>query len=181
MCDLILSVLYPRVSASSAATIFVLSNIFAAREGQNGLYYEERSPMAYWLFKEEPEHYSLDDLFRDKRTTWKGVANNLALKHLRSVQKGDLVLYYHTGKEKAVVGVMEVVKGPYPDSTRDDARFVVVDVKPVRRLPRPVSLAEIKSNPKFADFALVRISRLSVMPVTAGHWAEIERLSQQGS
>src|SRR5271163_1847208 len=125
--------------------------------------------MAYWLFKEEPDHYSLDKLFRDKRTTWSGVENNLALKHLRSIKKGDQVFYYHTGKEKAVVGVMEVVKGPYPDPTQDDSRLVVVDVKPIRRLNRPVSLAEIKSNPKFADFALVRISRLSVMPVTDEH------------
>jgi predicted RNA-binding protein with PUA-like domain len=137
--------------------------------------------MKYWLFKEEPNHYSLEDLFRDKRTVWDGVENNLALMHLRSVHKGDRVLYYHTGKEKAVVGVMEVVKGPYRDPTRDDSRFVVVDVKPVRRLDRPVSLAEIKSNPKFADFALVRISRLSIMPVTDEQWAEIERLSKEGS
>ena len=137
--------------------------------------------MAYWLFKEEPEHYSLDDLFRDKRTTWAGVENNLALKHLRSVEKGDRVFYYHTGKEKSVVGVMEVVKGAYPDPERDDERFVVVDVKPVSRLARPVSLAEIKANPKFADFALVRMSRLSVMPVTDKQWAEIERLSKQGA
>ena len=137
--------------------------------------------MANWLFKEEPDHYSLEDLFRDKRAVWDGVENNLALKHLRSVEKGDRVLYYHTGKEKAVVGVMEVVKGPYPDPARDDGRFVVVDVKPVRRLDRPVPLAEIKANPKFADFALVRISRLSVMPVTDEQWAEIERLSKKGS
>jgi predicted RNA-binding protein with PUA-like domain len=135
--------------------------------------------MAYWLFKEEPDHYSLEDLFRDKRTTWAGVENNLALKHMRSVMKGDQVLYYHTGKEKSVVGVMEVVKGPYPDPKRDDERLVVVDVKPLRRLDRPVSLAEIKANPKFADFALVRISRLSVMPVTDAQYAEIERLSKQ--
>jgi predicted RNA-binding protein with PUA-like domain len=137
--------------------------------------------MAYWLFKEEPDHYSLDQLFRDKRTTWSGVGNNLALKHLRSIKKRDRVFYYHTGKEKAVVGVMEVVKGPYPDPKQDDPRLVVVDVKPVRRFDRPVSLAEIKGNPKFADFALVRISRLSVMPVTAQQWAEIERLSKQSS
>lgn len=134
--------------------------------------------MAYWLFKEEPDHYSLDDLFHDKRTVWDGVENNLALKHLRSVKKGDRVLYYHTGPVKAVVGVMEVVKGPYGDPTRDDARLVVVDVKPVRRFDRPVSLAEIKSNPKFSDFALVRNSRLSVMPVTDEQWARIERLSK---
>src|SRR5262249_25735954 len=104
---------------------------------------EESSPMACWLFKEEPDHYSLEQLFRDKRTVWDGIENNLALIHLRSVRKGDRVLYFHTGTEKDVVGVMEVVKGPYPDPTRDDPRFVVVDVKPVRRLERPVSLAEI--------------------------------------
>jgi predicted RNA-binding protein with PUA-like domain len=135
--------------------------------------------MAYWLFKEEPDHYSLDDLLRDKHAVWSGVENFVALKYLKSVQKGDLVFYYHTGKEKAVVGVMEVVKDAYPDPKRGDERFVVVDVKPVRRLDRPVSLAEIKANPKFADFALVRISRLSVMPVKDEYWAEIERLSKQ--
>jgi predicted RNA-binding protein with PUA-like domain len=133
--------------------------------------------MAYWLFKEEPDHYSFDQLFRDKRAVWSGVQNNLALKHLRSIKKGDRVLYYHTGKEKAVVGVMEVVKGSYPDPTEEDPRLVVVDVKPVRRFDRAVSLAEIKA--KLADFALVRISRLSVMPVTATQWNEIERLSKQ--
>lgn len=137
--------------------------------------------MAYWLFKEEPDHYALEDLFRDKRAVWAGVANNTALMHLRCVKKGDRVLYYHTGKEKAVVGVMEITKGPYPDPKRDDARFVVVNVKPVRRFNRPVSLAEIKSNPVFTDFALVRISRLSVMPVTAEQWDEIERLSKEKS
>ena len=137
--------------------------------------------MAYWLFKEEPDHYSLDQLFRDKRAVWSGVKNNVALKHLRSVKKGDHVLYYHTGKEKAVVGVIQIVKGAYPDPKQDDSRLVVVDVKPVRRFDRAVSLAEIKANPKFADFALVRISRLSVMPVTAAQWKEVERLSKESS
>ena len=135
--------------------------------------------MAQWLFKEEPEHYSFDQLLRDKRATWSGVQNNVALKHLRAIKKGDEVFYYHTGKEKAVVGVMEVVKGPYPDPKENDPRLVVVDVKPVRRLERPVTLAEIKGNKKFADFALVRISRLSVMPVTSQQWAEIERMSKE--
>jgi predicted RNA-binding protein with PUA-like domain len=135
--------------------------------------------MASWLFKEEPDHYSLDDLFRDQRTVWDGVENNLALQHLRSVKKGDRVLYYHTGKEKAVVGEIKVVKGPYPNPARDDDRLVVVDVKPVRRFPRPVPLAEIKAHPQFSDFALVRISRLSVMPVTEEQWAEIERMANE--
>jgi predicted RNA-binding protein with PUA-like domain len=135
--------------------------------------------MAYWLFKEEPEHYSIDQLFKDKRATWSGVSNNLALKHMRAVSKGDQVLYYHTGKEKAVVGVMEVVKGPYADPEADDPKLVVVDVKPVRKFDRPVTLAEIKANPKFADFALVRISRLSVMPVTSEQWKAIEKLGEK--
>ena len=135
--------------------------------------------MAYWLFKEEPDHYSFDQLLRDKRATWSGVKNNTALMHLRSIKKGDSVFYYHTGKEKAVVGVMKIAKGPYADPKQDDPRLVVVDVKPIRRLNRAVSLAEIKANSKFADFALVRISRLSVMPVTAEQRAEIERLSKQ--
>jgi predicted RNA-binding protein with PUA-like domain len=132
--------------------------------------------MAYWLFKEEPSHYSFDDLMRDKKTMWSGVKNSLALIHLRQIAKGDRVLFYHTGDEKAVVGIMEVVKGPYPDPDQDDARLVVLDVKPIRPLGRPVTLAEIKGNQKFADLALVRISRLSVMPVSPAQWKEIERL-----
>jgi predicted RNA-binding protein with PUA-like domain len=136
--------------------------------------------MAFWLFKEEPGHYSLDDLFRDKRTVWDGVENNLALMHLRNVRKGDRVLFYHTGKEKAVVGEMEVVKGAYPDPLRGEERLVVVDVKPVRRFHRPVPLAEIKANSQFADFGLVRISRLSVMPVTEEQWAAMERMASEG-
>jgi predicted RNA-binding protein with PUA-like domain len=132
--------------------------------------------MAYWLFKEEPSHYSFDDLQRDKRTVWQGVKNNLALSHLRKVAKGDRVLFYHTGDEKAVVGIMEVVRAAYPDPSQDNARMVVVDVKPIARLDRPVPLSEIKANKKFAELALVRISRLSVMPVTAEQWSELERL-----
>jgi predicted RNA-binding protein with PUA-like domain len=132
--------------------------------------------MAYWLFKEEPSHYSFDDLKRDKKAVWSGVKNNLALSHLRKVAKGDQVFFYHTGDEKAVVGIMEVVKGAYPDPDQQDPRQVVVDVKPVRPLHRPVPLAEIKANKTFGDLALVRISRLSVMPVSPTHWAEIERL-----
>lgn len=135
--------------------------------------------MAYWLFKEEPSHYSFDDLVRDKRTVWNGVENNLALSHLRKVAKGDRVFFYHTGDEKAVVGIMEVVKAAYPDPEQDDARLVVVNVKPIARLDRPVTLAEIKAHKKFADLALVRISRLSVMPVTPAQWSELEKLGRQ--
>ena len=137
--------------------------------------------MAYWLIKEEPTHYSFDDLVRDKRTTWDGVRNNLALIHLREMAKDDRVFYYHTGKEKAVVGIAEVVKGAYADPDAGDPRFVVVDVKPLEKLARPVSLAEIKKNRKLADLPLVRISRLSVMPVTRDQWREIERIASQYS
>jgi len=134
--------------------------------------------MAYWLFKEEPSHYSFSDLVHDKSAVWEGVENNLALKHLRSVAKGDSVFYYHTGDEKAVVGIMKVTRAAYPDPKRDEPKLVVVDVSPVRALDRPVALAEIKANRKLADLALVRISRLSVMPVSADHWAEIEKMSR---
>jgi predicted RNA-binding protein with PUA-like domain len=131
-----------------------------------------------WLFKEEPTHYGFDELVRDRKTMWDGVRNNLALKHLRSVKKGDLFLYYHTGKEKQVVGVGKALSDAYPNPEADDPRLAVVDVAPVKRLPNPVTLADIKANPKFADFALVRISRLSVMPVTAAQWKEIERMAR---
>ncbi len=133
--------------------------------------------MAYWLFKEEPSHYSFDNLVRDKKTVWDGVENSLALIHLRKATKGDRVFYYHTGDEKAVVGIMEVTKAATADPNRDDPKLVVVNVKPIAPLARPVTLAEIKANKRFADFALVRISRLSVMPVTPEQWTEIERLS----
>lgn len=135
--------------------------------------------MAYWLFKEEPSHYSFDDLVRDKKTVWAGVENNMALIHLRNATKGDRVFFYHTGDEKAVVGIMEVTKGSYPNPTQNDPRLVVVDVKPVSKLARPVTLTAIKANRKFADFGLVKISRLSVMPVTREQWAEIERMARQ--
>src|SRR5262245_48049097 len=134
--------------------------------------------MAYWLFKEEPSHYSFDDLARDGKAVWSGVRNNLALAHLRKAAKGDRVFFYHTGNEKAVVGIMEVVKGPYPDPEQEDPRQVVVEVKPIGRLDRAVTLSEIKANKKFAELALVRISRLSVMPVTPAQWSEIERLGR---
>lgn len=134
--------------------------------------------MAYWLCKEEPTHYSFDDLVRDGKTRWAGVQNNLALKHIRSMHKGDQILYYHTGGEKAVVGIMEAASDPYPDPDAKDARLVVIDVKPVRTLAKPVTLAEIKADPAFKDWELVRISRLSVMPVSASQWQRVLNLSQ---
>ncbi len=131
-----------------------------------------------WLFKEEPTHYSFGDLVEDGGTRWDGVRNNLAQKHLRSVRKGDRILYYHTGKEKAIVGIARAVSDPYPDPKARGARFVAVNVKPAKKLPRPVTLAEIKADPKFKDCPLVRMPRLSVMPVTAEQFRLIERMAR---
>lgn len=131
-----------------------------------------------WLFKSDPETYSFFDLEREGKTVWDGVSNNLALKHLRSVRPGDSVLIYHTGEERAVVGMAEVLTDAYPDPEQKDPRRVVVDIKAVRKLPRPVSLDEVKSQPSLRDFALVRLPRLSVMPVTEGQWKELLALTQ---
>ncbi len=133
--------------------------------------------MARWLFKEEPEHYSFADLQKDGRTVWDGVTNALARKNLRQVRKGDRVFYYHTGKEKAIVGEMRVVADPRPDPAGDD-KSVVVDVEPARALKRAVTLAEIKDDAVLADWDLVRLSRLSVMPVTEEQWQRVEKMSQ---
>jgi len=132
-----------------------------------------------WLFKEEPTHYSYDDLAKDKKTSWSGVRNPLAQKHLRSVRKGDLIFFYHTGDEKAVVGVMKASGDAYPDPADRDGRLYAVDVAPVAKLGRPVTLAEIKADKRFADFVLTRMSRLSVMPVTDAQWKAIEGLSDK--
>jgi predicted RNA-binding protein with PUA-like domain len=136
--------------------------------------------MASWLFKEEPEHYSFADLERDGTTLWDGVSNNLARQHLRRVRRGDRVLFYHTGKEKAVVGQMRVTGDPRPDPGGDDPKAVVVEVKPVRRLPRPVPLSRIKEDAVLADWDLVRLPRLSVLPVTDAQWARVQELAAQG-
>jgi predicted RNA-binding protein with PUA-like domain len=130
-----------------------------------------------WLFKEEPTHYSFDDFTRDKKTVWSGVKNPLAQKHLRSVKKGDRIFYYHTGDEKSVVGIAKALGDAYLDPADKSGKTSVVDVAPVKKLPRPVTLAEIKGDKAFADFPLVRISRLSVMPVSDAEWTRIERMA----
>lgn len=130
-----------------------------------------------WLFKEEPTHYSFDDLVRDGKTSWSGVKNPLAQKHLRSVKKGDRVFYYHTGDEKAVIGIAKAASDAYPDPKDKAGKLVTVDVVPSKKLERPVSLAEIKARAFFVDFPLVRISRLSVMPVSDKEWSEIEKMA----
>jgi predicted RNA-binding protein with PUA-like domain len=132
-----------------------------------------------WLFKEEPSNYSYDAFAKDRTTVWSGVKNPVAQKHLRSVKKGDLVFYYHTGDEKAVVGIAKASCDAYPDPKDTTGKAHVVDIVPVKKLRRPVTLKEIKADPFFSDFALVRISRLSVMPVSAAQWKKIETLGAQ--
>jgi predicted RNA-binding protein with PUA-like domain len=131
-----------------------------------------------WLFKEEPTHYSFDALVKDKKTVWSGVRNPLAQKHLHAVKKGDRIFYYHTGDEKAVVGTAKALADAYPDADDPSGKLAVVDVAPVKKLARPVTLAEIKADGAFKDFPLVRISRLSVMPVTDAEWDRIEKMSR---
>jgi len=131
-----------------------------------------------WLFKSDPDTYSFADLERDGKTVWDGVANNLALKHLRSARRGDAVLVYHTGEEKAVVGLAEVARDAYPDPKQKDPRLVVVDLAAGKRLARPVPLAEIKQQASLKDFYLVRMPRLSVMPVSDAQWNAIMKLGK---
>src|SRR5262249_39079152 len=135
--------------------------------------------MAHWLFKTEPSEYSYADLTRDKRVVWEGVANPTALGHLRAVKKGDVVAIYHTGNEKSVVGLAEVTRGPYPDPRLGDPRRVVVDLKPAPALAVPGPLADFRVDPVLKPPALVRISRLSVMPLPPAHFARV--LERAGS
>jgi len=137
--------------------------------------------VANWLVKEEPEHYSYDALVRDGKTVWAGVRNPLAQKHLRSIRKGDRIFYYHPGKEKAVVAVATAASDAYDDPKDEDGKLAVIDVVPERKLARPVTLKEIKADAAFASFALVRMSRLSVMPVTDAEWKRIEKLGDTRS
>lgn len=128
-----------------------------------------------WLLKTEPSSYSYDDLERDRRTTWDGVTNPVALRNLRAMKDGDAALIYHTGDEKAVVGTALVVRAAYPDPKSKDPRRVVVDLTPGGRLPRPVTLSEIKSMEAFRDSPLVRQGRLSVVPLTKEQWNALTR------
>jgi predicted RNA-binding protein with PUA-like domain len=132
-----------------------------------------------WLIKEEPAHYSFDDLIRDGRTAWSGVRNPLAQKHLRSMRSGDRIFFYHTGDVKAVVGIASALSAPYPDPSDKTGKLYAIDVVPVRKLRSPVTLAAVKADKAFASFPLVRISRLSVMPVTDDEWQRIEVIASQ--
>ncbi|MEZ5288467.1 MAG: EVE domain-containing protein [Vicinamibacterales bacterium] len=130
-----------------------------------------------WLVKEEPENYSFSQFVKDGRTVWAGVRNPVAQKNLRSMTPGDEVFYYHTGKEKAVVGVAKVAGTPRPDPDDASGKLYVVDLVPVKALKAPVTLASVKAVKSFADFPLVRLPRLSVMPVTDAQW---QWIAEQG-
>jgi predicted RNA-binding protein with PUA-like domain len=132
-----------------------------------------------WLFKEEPDHYSFDDLLRDGETLWDGVTNNLARKNLRLVKAGDQVLYYHTGTERAIIGEMQIVEGPTHDPESHDAKSVVVKVRSGLRWKKPLSLDRIKKEPTLASWDLVRLPRLSVMPVTEAQWQRLLELRDE--
>jgi predicted RNA-binding protein with PUA-like domain len=125
----------------------------------------EDTQVSSWLLKTEPSTYSFADLQHDKRTSWTGVTNAAALIHLRNARKGDLAFIYHTGDEKQIVGLAEITSRPYADPEADSPKFVAVDLKSTRALKQPVTLAQIKADPRFKSFDLVRNSRLSVMPV----------------
>lgn len=134
------------------------------------------NPRGGWLFKEEPDHYNYADLERDQTTLWDGVDNNLARKHLRKVLPGDQVFYYHTGNERAIVGEMKVLEGPLPDPANDDPKAVVVKVQAVRRWPQPLTLQVIKEDKLLRNWDLVRIGRLSVVPVSPEQWQRVLEL-----
>ena len=134
----------------------------------------------YWLAKQEPSGprgYNFSTLEKEKTTVWDGVHNNLALKHMRNMKKNDLVMYYHTGDERQIVVIMTITSKPYPNPEEDNERFVVVDVKYKKRLKNPVSLEVMKKEKSFKNWELLRISRLSVMPVPADIWNTIIRIS----
>jgi predicted RNA-binding protein with PUA-like domain len=128
--------------------------------------------MAYWLLKTEPEEFSWDDQVKrgSKGESWTGVRNFTARGHMKEMKKGDQAFFYHTGDEKQVVGIVEVIKEAYPDPTDEKGVFKTLDVKAVKPVPKPVTLAAIKAEPRLKDMALVKYSRLSVQPVTAEQW-----------
>ena len=135
--------------------------------------------MAKWLFKTEPSAYSFQQLQKDKRTVWDGVKNNLALKNLKGIKKGDQILIYHTGDEKAAVGAARALSDAYPDPSKKDPKLLVVEIEAGEALPRPVTLAEMKANGKLKSFDLVRLPRLSIMPVSEEQWEIIEGMTKK--
>ena len=134
---------------------------------------KKRSTGSYWMVKQEPETYSWDDFVKDGETDWTGVRNYQARNNLRAMKAGDRVLFYHSGKDKAVVGVAEVTKAAYADPTADDEQWVAVDLKPVKRLKNPVPLAAIRYDKRLSELPLIRQSQLSVMPLTKDEFETI--------
>ena len=129
-----------------------------------------------WLVKSEPDAYSWQQLVKDGRTHWSGVRNHQAALNLKAMKVGDKAFFYHSNEGKEVVGICEIVREAYPDPTDPAGRFVMVDVAPMQPLPMPVTLAQMKAEPKLADIALIRQSRLSVMPIAPAHWALVCKL-----
>jgi predicted RNA-binding protein with PUA-like domain len=136
-------------------------------------------PAAHWLVKSEPETYSWDDLVRDGKTDWTGVRNFAARLHLNAMQRGDRVFFYHSGESKSIVGLAEVAKTAFPDTTADEPGWVAVELMAVEPLARAVSLQEIKTEKPLAHMALIRLSRLSVQPVTSAEFAHILKMARK--
>jgi predicted RNA-binding protein with PUA-like domain len=134
--------------------------------------------MAYWLLKSEPTSWSWDEQVKAgaKGTFWSGVRNHTAKGHLKAMKRGDRGFFYHSGDDKAVVGVVEIIKDYYPDHTDETGKFGMVDVKAVEALPKPVTLTAVKAEPKLKDMALIKFSRLSVQPVTDEEWRIVRRM-----
>ena len=132
--------------------------------------------MAHWLIKSEPEVYSWDQLLKDKQTRWDGIRNYAARLHLRSMKKGDEIFFYHSNKGTEIVGIASVVREAFPDPNSNDPAWFAIDIKPLKKLLKPVSLDQIKKEKKLAGMALVRISRLSVQPVTDEEWDMIMKM-----
>ena len=135
-----------------------------------------RAAMAYWILKTEPSTYSFDRLVGERTARWDGVTNPVALKNIRAMQPGDELMIYHTGDEKAVVGLATVASAPYPDP--GDAKLAVVDIVAGKALPRPVTLGEIRKEAALQDLALVRMPRLSVVPATDAQWRKLLQMSK---
>jgi len=134
--------------------------------------------MAYWLVKSEPFKYSYEQLEKDKQTFWDGVRNYAARNHLKAMKKGDQVLFYHSNEGLEIVGIAKIAKEAYQDPTTDDDAWVVVDLKPYKRIKKPVSLEQVKADKRLKDMALVRLGRLSVQPVTEDEWNVIMELGE---
>ena len=132
--------------------------------------------MNYWLLKTEPSEYSYSNLEEKKKAVWDGITNPLALKYIKAMRKGDLSFIYHTGDEKTIVGIATVTSGPYPDPKDDTGKLSVVDIAPKQRFKKPVALASIKSKKEFAEWELVRVGRLSVVPVDETRWKLLKKL-----